>query len=176
MKNIYLIVGESGTGKTAIVNELEKKAALKQIMSYTTRPKRYDNEIGHSWVSIDDFNKLYLVAKKELYGNFYGVTENQIKENDLYIIDPETAVEIKDIIPDKGAKIIYITCCYNTRFDRMRQRGDTIEQSLKRIVDDVIPFKDFKKKADYIVKNEEDSNINNIVKDVMDFIVLSEKD
>ena len=39
-KNLYLIVGASGSGKTTVANALEEKYGYKQLQSYTTRPMR----------------------------------------------------------------------------------------------------------------------------------------
>ena len=50
MKNIYLIVVCSGSGKTAITEKLEELYNLKSIQSYTTRPPRYDGETGHTFI------------------------------------------------------------------------------------------------------------------------------
>ena len=58
MKNCYLIVGQSGSGKTTIVNTLEEKYGLKSIQSYTTRPKRSENETGHTFISDEEYDKL----------------------------------------------------------------------------------------------------------------------
>ena len=44
MKNIYLIVGPSGSGKTMVANRLEEKYRLKQVLSYTERPPRFEGE------------------------------------------------------------------------------------------------------------------------------------
>ena len=58
MNNIFLIVGCSGSGKTTITEQLEMKYGLKSIQSYTTRPPRYDGEIGHTFISTEEFDKL----------------------------------------------------------------------------------------------------------------------
>lgn len=52
MKNIYLIVGPSGSGKTMVANRLEEKYRLKQVLSYTERPPRFEGEGGHTFVSL----------------------------------------------------------------------------------------------------------------------------
>ena len=54
----FIIVGESGSGKTTIVNELEKRYGLTSVQSYTTRPKRYPDETGHTFVSEQEFFQL----------------------------------------------------------------------------------------------------------------------
>ena len=58
MKNIFLIVGASGSGKTTIVEQLEQRYGLTSIQSYTTRAARYVGEKGHIFVSDEEFDKL----------------------------------------------------------------------------------------------------------------------
>ena len=57
-KYIVLIVGESGSGKSTICDELTKRYGLKQVESYTTRPRRSEDEDGHTFVSDEEFDKL----------------------------------------------------------------------------------------------------------------------
>lgn len=56
MKNIYLIVGPSGSGKTMVANRLEEKYRLKQVLSYTERPPRFEGEGGHTFVTPEEFD------------------------------------------------------------------------------------------------------------------------
>ena len=110
MNNIYLIVGCSGSGKTTIVNALEEKYGLRSIQSYTTRPKRSENETGHTFISDEEYDKLEnIVACTEFCNYKYCATAEQIDENDLYVIDPTGVESLKSFYEgDKEFKIIYI--------------------------------------------------------------------
>ena len=57
-KNIFLVMGESGSGKDTITKELSNKYGLKVLKSYTTRPKRYDDEDTHIFISEEEFDNL----------------------------------------------------------------------------------------------------------------------
>ena len=57
MKNIFLIMGASGSGKTTITEQLEQRYGLTSIQSYTTRAARYVGEKGHIFVSDEEFDK-----------------------------------------------------------------------------------------------------------------------
>mgnify|MGYP000801673411 CR=1 FL=1 len=56
MKNIYLIVGPSGSGKSSVARELEKRYGFGEIQSYTERPRRYPDEPGHTFVTPEEFD------------------------------------------------------------------------------------------------------------------------
>lgn len=57
-KKIICVVGESGTGKTTMVEYLGNKYGVKMIESYTDRPKRKPDEVGHTFLSEKEFDKL----------------------------------------------------------------------------------------------------------------------
>ena len=81
---IFLIVGCSGSGKTTITEQLEQKYGLKSIQSYTTRPKRSEDEKGHIFVSDSEVPpKTDMVAYTEFAGNRYCATAEQVEDNDL---------------------------------------------------------------------------------------------
>lgn len=42
MKNIYLLAGPSGSGKSSVARELTQRYGLKEVWSYTERPPRFD--------------------------------------------------------------------------------------------------------------------------------------
>ena len=88
---IVLIVGESGSGKSEICRYLEDKYKLKEVKSYTTRPKRNEDDNSHIFVTDYDFDNVLddIVAYTEYNGYKYCATEKQIEDCDTYIIDPD---------------------------------------------------------------------------------------
>ena len=64
-KGIYLIVGKSGSGKTTLVNEL-RKYGYTSVESYTTRPKRFKNETGHTFITEEEFDRRMANYKSKL--------------------------------------------------------------------------------------------------------------
>lgn len=168
MKNIYLIVGRSGSGKTTITEALESKYSLKSIQSYTTRPKRNENETGHIFVSDAEFDALTnMVAYTEFNKFRYCATTKQVETHDLYVIDPNGVKYFFDHYKgNKNAKVIYIDVSVLTCFDRMEKRGisngkepimATVE-ALDRISNDNHEFYDYIhgiEMPDFIVLNNE---------------------
>ena len=188
MKNIYLIVGCSGSGKTAITEKLEELYNLKSIQSYTTRPPRYDGEKGHTFISNEEFDKLTdMVAYTEFAGNRYCATAEQVENNDLYVIDPNGIdYFIKSYKGKKMPKIIFIDSDLTTRYDRMVKRAEdkgnafltAVDKALNRIKNDVIEFYDYTHNnvhVDFVVRNNKNDNLNQVVDKIYDYICDRER-
>ena len=146
MNKILLLVGASGSGKTTVANELCRKYGLKQIDSYTTRPPRYEGEVGHTFVTNEEFDQLTdIVGYTNYNGNRYCATAAQVETHDIYVIDPagfdffRTAyhgtkkVVVAELIVDE-----------ENRRERMLLRGDDHCAAAQRIQVDakIFPIKD----------------------------------
>ena len=188
MKNIYLIVGCSGSGKTAITEKLEELYNLKSIQSYTTRPPRYDGETGHTFISNEEFDKLVdICGYTEFAGNRYCSTAEQVENNDLYVIDPNGVdYFIKSYKGKKTPKIIYINSDLNVRYERMVKRAEengddfitAVDKALGRIKTDVVEFYDFTHNnahVDFTVDNNKNDNLIQVVDKIYDYICDCER-
>lgn len=189
MKNIYLIVGASGSGKTTITEKLEELYSLKSIQSYTTRPPRYDGETGHTFVSNEEFDELTdYVAYTEFAGNRYCATSEQVENNDLYVIDPNgVKFFMKSYTGKKTPKIIYINSDLNVRYERMVKRAEengddfitAVDKALGRIKTDVVEFYDFTHNnahVDFTASNNKNDNLIQVVDRIYDYICDCERE
>lgn len=144
-KQIILLMGKSGTGKTTVANVMSAKYGLKTVESYTTRPPRYEGEKGHIFVTDVEYEamKYDLCAYTEFDGYKYWATNTQIDEADIYIIDPAGVRYFNYAYRGKKNVItIELAACSHTRFERMRARGDSILKCLRRLWHDKKAFKD----------------------------------
>ena len=189
MNNIFLIVGCSGSGKTTITEQLEQKYGLKSIQSYTTRPPRYDGETGHTFISNEEFDKLVdICGYTEFAGNRYCSTAEQVENNDLYVIDPNGIDYcMKSYKGNKIPKVIFISSDLTTRYERMVRRAEVkgstyieaVDIALGRIKNDVNEFYDYihnRASIDYIVNNNQNDNLNNVVNKIYEYICSCEKE
>jgi guanylate kinase len=106
---ILCLVGKSGSGKTTLAEVLEQNG-FKQVQSYTTRPKRHENEQGHIFVSQEEFNAIRgdLVAYTKFADYEYGAIRQQIESCDIYVIDPAGVEELAKNIGRENMYVVYI--------------------------------------------------------------------
>ena len=188
-KYIFLIVGCSGSGKTTITEQLEQKYGLKSIQSYTTRPKRSENEAGHIFVTDAEFDKLTdMVAYTKFDNNQYCAITEQVENNDLYVIDPKGIEYFREHYHgNKGIKIIYIDSSLSTRYERMKKRAEengnsyteSVNTSLGRVNNDINEFYDYfhgNAPVDFTVTNNDDDKLEDVVDKVYQYICSCESE
>lgn len=162
MSVIYLVVGPSGSGKTTLINKLCQTYGYTAIESYTTRPKRFKNERGHTFVTDEEFDKLKdkLVAYTEFDGHRYGATIDQVEQNDFYVIDEDGVDYFYHHYPgNKRIIILYIDCNDEECARRMKARGDSDEQIQRRLNKDrmrhsINRLRQYRDAGLYLINNE----------------------
>ena len=167
-KYIVLIVGESGSGKSTICDELTKRYGLKQVKSYTTRPRRSEDEDGHTFISDEEFNKLENVCAYTYFDNYdYCATREQIDNSDLYIVNP-WGIEyfMKTYNGRKIPMVVYIYADKRTRRKRMAKRGDKEYKIRQRIAHDESAFANVDEYAMHQYNNIEEGDVEKIATDI----------
>ena len=167
-KYIVLIVGESGSGKSTICDELTKRYGLKQVKSYTTRPRRSGDEDGHTFISDEEFDKLENICAYTYFDDHrYCATREQIDNSDLYIIDPYGVRYFMETY--NGRKIpmvVYIHADKRIRRKRMAKRGDKDYKIRQRIINDESAFANVDESTMYRYSNVEEGGVGQIATDI----------
>lgn len=173
-KNLYLIIGRSGTGKTTVVEELEKRYGYKSVQSYTTRPKRYENETGHTFITKEEFDKKKMLAYTKFNGYEYGVDADLLSQGDLYIIDiPGVKYLQQSNVLNKKLITINLRCNQADLIKNMINRGDSKDMIQSRLLNDDIMFADEKNfPFDYIIST--DNCIEDKVNKIHKYIEIEE--
>lgn len=141
-KCLYLIVGKSASGKTTIADMLEQTHGLTQVQSYTTRPPRYEGEIGHRFVTKEEFDALGDLAAYTVYnGHYYGTTFKQLEESSTYVIDiPGVETLLKNLKNNpRPIRILYFDAAVSTRIERMVDRDASDVEIISRLHNDDTP-------------------------------------
>lgn len=144
LKNkIVCLVGESGSGKTTLYDML-RASGYKVVDSYTTRPPRKENELGHTFVTQEEFDALRgdFAAYTEFDGYEYATTYQQLAESQFYIIDPAGVEYFAEKIGRDKFVVVYLRVSEMVCFQRMqKERGE--KHAFERINHDAEKFKDF---------------------------------
>ena len=168
MKPILIaLLGRSGCGKSTIAERLNRKYGYAQAKSYTTRPMRDDpeDENTHTFITreqIADFED-DIVAYNEYNGNAYFVTRKMLEGCQIYVVDREGLIQLYKNYHDKDILAIYIDCDSSIASRRMAERGDTDEQIMQRLQYDEKAFADCQELCDFVIPNEVQNGVNDIV-------------
>mgnify|MGYP004671364843 FL=1 len=173
MKNIYLLAGPSGSGKSSVARELTKRYDMKEVWSYTERPPRYDGEPGHVFVTPEQFDAAGKMCAFTRYNGYrYGVPESVVEENDIYVIDPAGIRYMQERYSgSKGVVVIAIYASLEERAKRMLERGDAPKTIKERLQVDAKEFENLHLMANAWFSND---NLEETVKAVCAYIMAKE--
>ena len=157
---VFCIMGESASGKDKLVTKLCDKNQWSHLISFSTRPKRYEDEDTHIFVDEDTFqdmlNEQQVAVWTNIDGNYYWSTIDQLYESDFYIINPEGLKMLKERnLPNLRLVTVYINVPEDIRKERAMARGDDINKYRSRSLAEKQQFRDMKKNmdVDYVVPN-----------------------
>lgn len=163
MKTVFLVVGETSSGKDTFVHKICEECGYSQLISYATRPRRDGEGETHIFISDEDAKQFVdkMIAYTRIGEYQYFATIPQLYESDFYVIDPNGADYMKFItqyknINDVRFVTIYINTPVHLRKERaLNSRGDKIEVYFHRALDEQEEFTNFKAyaKYDYAISN-----------------------
>lgn len=167
-RTIFLIAGESSSGKDLLVNTMCEKFNMKKLISYATRPRRPNEENTHIFIEPQEVPKYEndMIASTVINGITYFATSSQLHECDFYIIDRNGIVLLKDRLQnDSRFKFvtIYITAPFDIRYKRALKRGDVESTFLCRSMSEQTQFLMFKMNTEFdyaIVNYDVDKSIS----------------
>lgn len=149
---LYLIIGPSGSGKSTLVHNIQQEFPwLTDVPSYTTRPKRCENETGHIFVTQEEFDKLDLIAYTKFNGYEYGVTKELLDQHSLYIIDKNGIESLYKYNYIRPIITIGLTIPEHICIERLKARGESDESIQSRIRNDMHMFEDYTSYCDILI-------------------------
>lgn len=153
MKNIYLIIGPSGVGKTTAVKELEKLYGFKAVKPFTDAPENCQNSGEQTFISTAEFEALHNVcfysAAKE---HRCAVTTEMIDASDVFVTGIYGAEYLrKHYRGNKGIITICLTQFPGVLRERMLSRGDPEEAIEQKLSEDALDFEGVEDIADAII-------------------------
>ena len=90
-KTVFLIVGETSSGKDTFVQKICAEHGYSQLISYATRPRRDGEGDTHIFISDDEAKQFVdkMIAYTRIGEYQYFATIPQLYESDFYVIDPQ---------------------------------------------------------------------------------------
>lgn len=191
MGKIFCIIGKSSTGKDTIYKRIleNEKNNLNRLVPYTTRPIREGEQEGveYHFTDVDTLKKLKQEKKviesrcyHTIHGDWYYfmVKDNQIDlENHDYIIigTVESFVMIRDYFGKDFVAPIHVTVEDGERITRAlkrekKQDEPKYEEMCRRFLADNADFSDEKLKAAGIEKNFENTDLEECIHNIEEYI------
>jgi guanylate kinase len=159
MQTKFIIAGRTGSGKDYLTNYLCDTFGLKQLLSYTTRPQRFENENTHIFITDEEANVITqaqpIIAYTEIGQYKYFGTYQQFVESDIYIVDKQGIDYLKSNFMEQLNKddikivVIYVYADDNIRRQRALQRNSNIDVFTKRNDVEDTQFAQLEQKMEY---------------------------
>lgn len=160
---MIVLVGASGSGKTSVAKELEKRG-YKRIVTYTTRPMRdgEKDDDDYHFLSDDEFDgiKDCFVEHSTYRGWEYGcgISIKDIEnKNSVVILTPCGMRKLKQLYPlyPKDIFTVYLDVDRSSRLVKILQRGDDVDEAYRRNLSDVGMFDGVENEVDLHIPNLE---------------------
>lgn len=139
------LLGESASGKSTTEKILVDNYGMKKVISYTTRKPRENEKDGvdYHFVTDDYFNELKkkgTFVETAFYNGWqYGTAKNDFKDKYVvHVITPYGLRQFRKTNLDVYA--FYIKVERRDRLIKILQRGDNIEESIRRNITDIGAF------------------------------------
>lgn len=152
------LVGKTCSGKTTVLNELEK-LGIERIVTMTTRPMRPGETEGKTYYyrSEEEFKNLmyygffaettsYHVANGETW--WYGTPKEKLYGDGAIILNPDGLKALKDKYP---MCVFYLDVPRHELLKRLEARGDNNDEARRRLAADEEDFKDIRDYCDWII-------------------------
>lgn len=173
MKNIYILTGMSGVGKTSVINEIIKAGLFRCPKMYTTRPIREHIIDGKIHVDEASYGKLPHKVVEFIYNQHkYAITDSEVQKANIFDLAPSGFRSLKENYNgDKQIIIIYLWIDENERIRRMKERGENQENIYSRLQYEKMEYQNIEKDADYTIKNDD---FEKCINKILSIIALNE--
>ena len=179
---IIVLLGASSSGKSTIEHELATNYGFEKIVSYTTRKPRNNEENGKDYYFVDNetFNEILdrdLFAEYDEYSQnrLYGTLKSDyVDDNKVVVLTPNGLRQLKKNCPNDNIFTVLVEASLGTRIKRYVDRCnvnkfnfDDADEIFARINRDFGMFLGLEKEVDFVVHNDEGTDIKELVAEIL---------
>ena len=175
---MIVLSGASASGKTEVAKELKASFGIDRVITTTTRKRRKGERNGRDYffVNYNQFlemiNSDKFVEYTQYNDNFYGSTKDQVRDNKCVVIDPAGLKSYSSLkSTNENVVTFFLDCKEKVRYERMLQRGDSLEDAAKRILNDKTAFKRSNLCEVDLTINTEVFSVKEVAKKIYDFYI-----
>lgn len=167
---LYVILGNTLSGKTTLARDLRTVTGVKQIITYTNRPMR-DGEVDgvdYHFVSTEEIEKEDYFGKRYFYTNYrdkpfiYAMKKEDfvLFDDTIIISDPRGLREIKNLIGYQQVVSVFVDIPEKRILERAKKRGDSIDEVQRRLSVDHDDFASARYWADISINPDNEDILN----------------
>ena len=158
---LYIVLGQTLSGKSTLVRDLVTVTGIKQIITYTTRPIREGERDGvdYHFITSEEMDKpeffgrrdFHTVYREEPYS--YAMSKDDMLPfgDAIIILDPQGVRAVKDEIGHSNVTTVFIDAPIDLLIKRGKLRGDSAEEVQRRLHADRDAFISAKYFADIVL-------------------------
>lgn len=180
---ICIIIGKTLSGKSTIVDILEKDHNMERVVSFTTRPIRENEKNGKDYHFINNALALTIITMGKgiavrtyiphsdfgPYPWYYGIEKSEItkKENPVVITDVQGLLDLQKEFGKDNITSFYIDIDEKEQEERMKTRKTTSEkEQRRRILADLKDFENAEELVDLTIKTSKKTKPSTIAKKI----------
>lgn len=159
---VFLIVGETSSGKDSFVQKICEEDGYKQLVSYATRPRRTGEGDTHVFIYPEEVEqyKNQMIAYTKIGEFEYFATKDQLYENHFYVIDYR-GIEYMHKLTQDIDNIRFVTIFIHVpreirEYRALNKRGDDALTFYKRCFSENTQF------TEMILRDDYDYAISNV--------------
>lgn len=187
---IIVLLGASGSGKSTIENELATHHGFEKIISYTTRLPRGEEVNGKDYFFTENNTFASMINTRVLaeydeysQGRLYGTLKSDYMDgNKVVVLTPNGLRQLKQSCHNDNIFTVLVNANLGTRVKRYIDRCgvekfnfDDKNEIAARVERDFAMFLGLDKEVNLVVDNNEGTDINDVVKEILSIEEMYEK-